>query len=298
LTSIKPKNEEIIRPLLFASRAEIETFAGEYKIPFREDSSNKSNKYLRNYIRHKILPSFEDIFPNFRETLTENIAKLTDLANIYDYSMNLLIPEIFTRDKKLAYINIPALLANPAPRTILFEILSEFGFTPPSIAEIFDSCNSTSGKQFYSASYKLIKDRDVFIVSHLESSINGRTYIDENIPVVNSPLTLEFEVIEKTKDFEIINNRNIALLDYDKITFPIILRKWIPGDYFIPLGMKGIKKLSDFFIDQKMSLIDKENAWILTSGPDIFWIIGKRLDNRFKITPETKRILQITYIPK
>jgi tRNA(Ile)-lysidine synthase len=297
LTSIQPKNEEIIRPLLFASRQDIVKYTEEKKIPFREDSSNKSDKYLRNYIRHNIIPAFEEVLPNFRNTIAEDISKLCDLSKLYDYSMNHLIPGIFKRENQLAYINISTLLTSPAPKTILFEILSEFGFTPPSISEIYDACFAIPGKQFYSASYKLIKDRDQFILTQLDTSQSGRSYIDENTPSIKNPVPLEFSVFEKNDTFEINKNRLIAQLDYNKVTFPLILRKWNTGDYFIPLGMKGLKKLSDFFIDQKLSLIDKENAWLLTSGPEIIWIVGQRIDNRYKITAATTHILQINYNP-
>jgi tRNA(Ile)-lysidine synthase len=298
LTSIQPHNEGIIRPLLYATRKDIEKYAEAKNIPHREDSSNKSDKYLRNYLRHKIIPSFEEVFPNFRDTIAGNISKLCDISELYDHSMNQLIPKIFRRENKLSYININALLTSPAPKTILFEILSEFGFTPPIITEIYDACFAMSGKQFYSPSYKLIKDREHFILSQLDNTQPGRIYIDENTPSICYPIQIEFSVFDHPENFEIERNKNIAQIDYDKVTFPLILRKWNPGDYFTPLGMKGLKKLSDFFIDQKFSLIDKENAWLLTSGPEIIWIIGHRIDDRFKLTPSTRRIIQFNYTPR
>jgi tRNA(Ile)-lysidine synthase len=298
LTSIQPFNDGIIRPLLFASRKDIKSYIEEEQIPYREDSSNKSDKYLRNYLRNKIIPSLEEVFPNLRDTLTGNIAKLCDLHELYHYSMNSLIPGVFRRENKLAYININALLVSPAPKTILFEILSEFGFPPPIITEIYDACFSIPGKQFYSTSFKLVKDREQFILSPLDKIQTGKIYIDEQIPVINYPVHLEFKSFDMPEDLQIVKDKNLALLDFSKVDFPIILRKWNPGDYFMPLGMNGLKKLSDFFIDRKLSLIDKENVWLLTSGPDIIWIIGQRIDERFKITQSTSRILQITYTPK
>jgi tRNA(Ile)-lysidine synthase len=288
LTSIKPINDDIVRPLLFASRKEIEHYIDEKQIPYREDSSNSSDKYLRNFIRHKILPLMEVAFPNIRETLSGNISKLNDLAELYDYSTDKLIPALFTKENKLAYIHIEKLLSSPAPKTLLYEILSEFGFSPQMVQEIYEACFSIPGKHFYSAGYKLVKDRDYFIISPIDTTAPVRLYIEQDTEYITQPINLKIEFFNKPSDFIIEKDPKVALLDADKVAFPIILRKWANGDYFIPLGMNGFKKLSDFFIDRKLSIIDKENTWLLT------WIIGMRIDDRFKVFPATERILKIS----
>lgn len=297
LISIQPKSEDIIRPLLYATRAQITAHSEKYQILFREDSSNKSDKYTRNFIRHKIIPSFEELYPAFRDTAAANIDKLNDISQLYDYSLKELIPKVFSRGKSESVINIQSLLKCPAPKTILFEILNEFGFTSPSIAEIFESCQSISGKQFFSTTHSLIKDRDTFIIVKTEKPGSEKFYIDDFNAPLTFPVQLEFLRSAKDENFEIIKDAHIAFLDFEKIEAPVILRKWQTGDYFIPLGMKGMKKVSDFFIDQKMSLVEKNNTWLLTSGKEVMWIVGSRIDNRFKVTEQTKEVLKIIYRP-
>jgi tRNA(Ile)-lysidine synthase len=296
LIGIQPKNDNIIRPLLFASRAEINSYSGNKNIPFREDSSNASDKYQRNFIRHQILPTFEEIFPKFRDTQTANIAKLTEAENLYQFALDLLIHQVYKRANDCGKIDITRLLATPAPQTVLYEILVEFNFTPPTIGEIFEGCNAISGKQYFSTTHKLVKDRECFIIDRIDNAQQHKYYIEINDTQIKTPINLELKIFEKAENFIPEKENTIALLDYDKLAFPLILRRWNTGDYFIPLGMEGIKKLSDFFIDQKLSIIEKEKTWILASGPDIAWIIGHRIDNRFKITQHTQRILQIAWM--
>ena len=293
LTGIHQVSGHIIRPLLFASRMEIEKYASENHIPFREDSSNASDKYLRNYIRRQIIPAFEEVFPHFRESLSQNLEKLNDAHLLYQYAVNSLVSGIIRYEQNILYIDIPQLLQSPAPKTMLFEILKHYSFSSASVDEIFPMAQAIPGKQFYSPTHKLVKDRNCFIVSKPEPEQQAKFYIEEGTLTINNPLHLEFEVFEINSDFSIEKNSAIAQLDYEKLDFPLILRKWQAGDYFIPLGMGDIKKLSNFFVDQKLSIIEKENTWLLTSGNQIVWIIGKRIDDRFKITEKTRKVLRI-----
>lgn len=296
LTGIQPKNEIIIRPLLFAQRAEINEYAAENNIPYREDSSNAIDKYQRNFIRHQVIPVIENAFPHFRETLAANISKFNETAILYNYALQNIIPTIVERKNNLIYIHIQKLLASLAPKTILYEILSEFNFTPLTIDEIFTCRNSEPGRQFLSITHKLIKDRDYYIIEKQESPRQNKYYIEQNATLIKEPVHLELAIYEKTPEFAVIKNNTFAQLDFDKISFPLLLRKWNAGDYFYPLGMSGIKKLSDFFVDLKLSIIEKEKIWILLSGSEIIWILGKRIDNRFKITSETKNILELKLV--
>jgi tRNA(Ile)-lysidine synthase len=298
LTGIRPVTGNIIRPLLFATRTDIESFSKENDIPFREDSSNTSDKYLRNYIRHQIIPDLEEVFPNFRESMAQNLEKINDAFLLYQHSLESFISDVTRIDEKLVYIDIPKLLQTPAPKTILFEILRTYGFSSATVEEIYHLVNAMPGKQFLSTSHKVIKDRDCFIVSKLVHDKQERFYIEDGIANPNLPIALTFEIITKTPQFMIEKNPLIAFLDYDKLEFPLILRKWQPGDYFTPLGMTGMKKLSDFFIDQKLSIIEKENLWLLTSGNHIVWIVGKRIDDRYKVTESTMRILKVCLLTK
>lgn len=296
LTGIQPITDNVIRPLLFASRADIIAYSNDAGIPFREDSSNASDKYQRNFIRHKILPMFEEVFPKFRDTLSSNIQKLNDTGKLYQHGLQTFVPQVYKREGEYGIINIPKLLVTPAPQTILYEILTEFNFTPPTIDEVFDGCAAESGTHFYSSTHKIVKDRESFIIGRYDNTGSVKYYIDEHTSEIKEPLSLAFGVIEKDENFEIIKDANVTLLDYDKLTFPLILRKWHAGDYFVPLGMTGMKKLSDFFIDHKLSLFDKEKTWIIASGEEIVWIVGRRIDNRFKVTEKTRRVLQITRV--
>ncbi|HEX2933835.1 MAG TPA: tRNA lysidine(34) synthetase TilS [Bacteroidales bacterium] len=293
LTGIQPKTDQIIRPLLFASRADITAYSNEAGIPFREDSSNASDKYQRNYIRHKILPMLEEVFPKFRDTLSSNIQKLNDTGKLYQHSLQTFVPQVYKREGDHGLIHIGQLLATPAPQTILYEILTEFNFTPPTIDEVFDGCHAETGTHFYSSTHKIVKDREFFIIGRTDNTESAKYYIEEGTTAIQVPISLTLNTLEKDSNFEIIKNANVALLDYDKLTFPLILRKWHAGDYFVPLGMSGMKKLSDFFIDQKLSLFDKEKTWIIASGEEIVWIVGRRIDNRFKVMEKTGRVLQI-----
>lgn len=293
LTGIRPLSGIIMRPLLFASRPEIEQYAQSFKLVHREDSTNASDKYQRNYIRHQVIPGIEDIFPHFRESLSQNLEKLNEAHILYQHALNTLVTQIILQKNGLLYIGLPELLKTPAPKTVLYEILKPYNFTPPTIKEIFHVAGAISGKQFFSSTHKLVKDRECFIVSKLEGEGISKFYIEEGTREIDSPVTMQLEIIECTPDFIIEKSPAVAYLDYDKLIFPLILRKWKQGDFFIPFGMKGIKKVSDFFIDQKLSLIEKENIWLLVSGNQIAWITGKRTDERFRITDETKKVLVV-----
>jgi tRNA(Ile)-lysidine synthase len=292
LTGIPVASGKIIRPLLFAGRAEIEKYAEEKNIHFREDSSNASDKYLRNFMRHNIIPLFEDAFPHFRNSLSQNLEKLSDARILFQYAINLLIADIVRQENNLLYIDIPQLLKAPAPKTVLFEILRQYSFSSASIDEIFQLTQAIPGKQFYSSTHKLVKDRECFIVSKPDHEHQTKFYIEENTTTINRPLNLSFEVLD-IDEVTIDRNAAVAQLDYKKLTYPLILRKWHAGDYFIPLGMSNMKKLSNFFIDIKLSIVDKENTWLLISGDQIAWIAGRRIDDRFKVTEETKVVLKI-----
>jgi tRNA(Ile)-lysidine synthase len=296
LTGISAVSGNIIRPLLFASRNEIAEYAEKNVVKFREDSSNSSDKYLRNYIRHQVIPEFEEVFPKFRETLFQTIGKLSDANEIYRFALQGLTSAMVTSAGKLVEISIPLLKAAPAPKTILYELLKNYGFTSAVIDDIFHSTGSISGKKFFSSTHVVVKDRDKLIVSVTQDVETSRYYIEKDISGITFPIELKFEVIDRTSGFSISRDACHAFLDYDKLSFPLILRKWQQGDYFIPLGMKGMKKISDFFVDQKLSLIDKQNTWILTSADQIVWIAGHRIDDRFKLTDSSGRILKVTLI--
>ncbi|MBL7112585.1 MAG: tRNA lysidine(34) synthetase TilS [Bacteroidales bacterium] len=293
LTGIKPKTGRIIRPLLFASRSEIEKFANECAVEYREDSSNISVYYTRNKIRHEIIPLFEEINPSFRSSLIETIRKLNDTENIYLNTIENIKNELVEHNGESAIIDLEKLEPLPNKLTVLFEILSGYQFLSSQIASIIDSSKAHSGKQFYSGTHRLIKDRNTFIVTPLKETESKRYYIDEGMEQVREPISMDLLIVDNNHSFTIPRQRNVACLDYGKLNFPLIFRKWHDGDYFQPLGMVHKKKLSDFLIDEKLSIADKEDQWLLISGDDIVWVVNQRIDERYKVTDKTRQILMV-----
>lgn len=293
LTGIKPKSGNTIRPLLYASRNEISEFIDKHNLKYREDSSNSSVKYSRNLIRHEIIPLFEKINSGFRETVIENISKLKDTETIYNASIDNARNSILRYENQKLLINLEKLNQLNPLSTYLYEILKPYGFSGAQSIDIINSLEGISGKQFFSATHRLIKDRNDLIIEEIHQIHNKIYYIDQDTENITSPINLNITKQELNDEFEITKSKDIGLFDLDKIEFPLILRKWKKGDYFMPLGMTNLKKLSDFFIDNKLSLIDKENTWILENCNKIIWIVGLRIDERFKISDKTTNILKI-----
>ena len=290
LHGILPKQGNLIRPLLFAGRDEIEVFKKENKIKFREDKSNLSDKYLRNKIRHKLIPVIKEIEPEIEKVMQKNISRFSETENIY-------FKEIEKREKKIVkketgkiIISIDELRKLKSLKTYLYEFLLPFNFTFSDVENITISLEGISGKQFYSPTHRLLKDRNNLIIAPLSENEIQEFFIEKTDKGILSPLRLKIKI---EKNIELSSDKNIACLDYSKLEFPLILRKWKRGDVFVPFGMTGKKKLSDFFIDQKLSIIQKEQIWLLCSGENIVWIVGHRIDNRYRITKNTKQVFKL-----
>ena len=298
LTGIKPRNDRLIRPILFATRTEILEYAGYFNIKWREDSSNLTNKYMRNKIRHKIIPLFEEMNPDFIHSVADTSQRLAGAGEIFFRYLEDARTTFLIKIGKKQMIPIHKLRQSSVREAILYELLKPMNFKGGTIHEILESLDNPPGKQFFSPSHRLIKDRDSLIITPLpKNEPEKRYYIEKTQTQVTDPVILHIKRFVRPEGFIIPDARNMAVLDEGKITWPLILRKWKKGDYFMPLGMKGIKKLSDFFIDRKLSLDEKENTWLLTEGDQIVWILGMRIDERYKITEKTKNILQIEWIP-
>ena len=297
LTGIKEKSGKIIRPLLFAGRKEIEDFARENFISFREDSSNSEVIFQRNFLRNKILPLFHEMNPSFSKNILASIAYLKETEIVYSGFIQNEKEKILHEKEQNAVIDIEQLLNTQFPKILLFEILSGFGFKAAVINEVWEGLNSDSGKQFFSKSHRIVKDRGQLFITSNENEEDRIYYIESDDIELFSPMNL---ILEKhnAQNFTISAKSNVACLDYDELEFPLLIRKWRQGDYFQPLGMANYKKVSDFFIDEKIPLHEKENIWFLCNGKKIVWIIGHRIDNRFKITPKTKTVLTIEIITK
>lgn len=292
LTGIKEKAGNIIRPLLFAGRAEIEKYAAKYYIEFREDSSNNELVFQRNFLRHKILPLLQEWNPAFQKNLLASIENLRDAEQVYKWALDKDKEQVLDEINGEMRINILKLRTTPFPKLLLLEVLSPLNFNPVVIEEVFQSLDAESGKQFFSSSHRLVKDRDFLFVAKLEEPEEHIYYVEEGDMELFEPFDIAIEKLD-AEDFEIIRDAKVACIDYDTIQFPLLIRKWQQGDYFQPLGMNGMKKVSDFFIDQKLPLHEKENTWLLCSGKKIVWIMGHRLDDRFKVSPETEKVLML-----
>jgi len=293
LTGIKEKSGAIIRPLLFASRKMIDDYCRTNNFEYREDSSNKTTKYSRNLIRHEIIPAFESINPSFIDTMTQNINTLKNTEKIYYHTLQKTLTEIADEQDKKTYFAIDKIEKLEPVETYMFEFLNPYGFSISQINDIIASLDGISGKQFFSPTHRLIKDRDNLILEEISLVQSKPFFIEETTGQIEYPIPLILDKSDKTEEFQINTQKNIAQLDYDKLEFPLTLRKWNKGDYFMPLGMQNLKKVSDFFIDQKVPIPEKEKVWIIESGNKIAWIAGMRIDERFKITENTTHIFQL-----
>jgi tRNA(Ile)-lysidine synthase len=290
-TGIKSVNNNVIRPLLSFTRKEIEAYAEERKIKWREDSSNASNKYLRNKIRHDIVPVLEELNPQMLNSFANTQSHLNDSLNLVDDYIGLIYPEIVSKTMYGYNLKIDYLKKLPNAKSVLYELLKTFGFS--EWEDVYQLLDAQSGKLVYSETHRLIKDREVLILTEIASEEKKVEYsIDEGEEIVMLPMG-RFTITEVDKVSA--TAPNCVYLNKEKLVFPLILRKWNNGDVFYPFGMKGKKKISDFFKDNKLSLPEKENSWLLCSGNEIAWVVNRRADNRFAITDPSQKILKITY---
>ncbi len=294
LKGIMQKNEKIIRPLLFAKKDEVLAFAKENNLKYGEDSSNTSDKYTRNYFRNQLIPSIQKVFPQVEENLLHNIQRFNDIKIIYSEAIAAHKNKLLEKKGEEIHIPVLKLLKSEPLTTIVFEIIKDFGFTPNQTEEVIKLLKSDTGKYVQSHTHRILKNRNWLIIATINTLIAENILIEENDKEVEFALGKLAIKQVSAGSYKLSASESIAQLDADKIRFPILLRKWKQGDYFYPLGMSKKKKLSKFFIDQKLSLSQKENTWVLEMNKKIIWILGKRIDNRFKITGNTKNILLIS----
>ena len=295
LKGISPRRERIIRPLLFASRPRIESYQKSHKIDFREDASNLETKYQRNKIRHDVLPVMEQINPGFMEAMEGNMERLGEVFEIYDQSVQQVRNELLKESQGKIIIQIERLRALSPLRTWLYELFSPFGFTPMQCEGIEKIMDAGPGRQSISTTHRLFVDRNRMILVPTSTKSFERFYLDDPEKHSSLPFPMDMEVMDRAELESIPTNPNVACLDLDEIQFPLIIRRWMHGDYFFPLGMDQNKKLSDFFVDEKVPVPEKERIWIMASGEKIVWIMGYRIDNRFRISSSTSRVLRLRF---
>ena len=285
--SMRSKNNFIIRPIMFASRDEIISYAKKNKLKYREDSSNTSEKYLRNKIRHKIIPLLREMNPSIDKTIDNEISILEDTFSIYNDSIESVFKKIVVNTKNGYKILQAELLKLNPLKAYVYEFFQRFGFT--DFDAITSSIGKESGVQFFSKSHKLLIDREYVIVEKISKENFSEAIIKKDFNAISIPIKLSFQILEeRVSDF----SHYSACFDYDKLKFPLKIRTWKAGDRFIPLGMKRYKKVSDFFIDIKLDVFSKEKTFLLCSDDKIIWIVGHRIDDSFRITTKTKK----TYI--
>jgi tRNA(Ile)-lysidine synthase len=295
LSGIKPQSGNLIRPMLFTGRDFIARYALQNNIPFRNDSSNDTTEYKRNLLRHNILPLFEEVNPAYRQNILSGINHLKEAEEVYLSAISHEKGKVVETVDGNFSIDINGLKESPFAKTLLFEILSEFGFNPVVVDEVFSSLEVESGRQFFSSTHRVIKDREKLIVTPISEKSEATYYIEEDDIELFAPLTLEIGRFAR-QGYVIPGSPEIASLDFEKLSFPLVLKKWQPGEYFVPLGLNGFKKLSDFFVDEKFSIAEKESIWIMYSAGKVAWVVGHRIDDRFKIMPETKTIYRIKLV--
>ena len=284
LLGIKSKRDKIVRPLLIFSREQIENYLSIKKQKFRNDSSNSDVKYLRNNIRHHLIPLIKDMNPSFENTLSKEVDFLNEIYNVFMTNFEIIKEELIEMTEKGCEIDKFKLLSIQNNKIFLREIITPFGFS--QCDKILESCRSISGKLFFSHTHKLLVDRKKLIITEIKKEKNLFIELEE-FDNLTYPISLRFRNSDQN---QFITDKNIVFLDKEKLTFPLSLRKWKNGDFFYPIGMNGKKKLSDFFIDNKFTQFDKEDCYLLCSGEDIVWIVGHRMDDRFKISDDTKKV--------
>jgi tRNA(Ile)-lysidine synthase len=294
LTGIPVKQQKIIRPLLFASREQITEFAHQHGITWREDSSNVSDYYQRNLIRNQVIPLLKQINPNLEGTFVDTLFRINaarEFARLYlkDFSVR----NIYY-DGKHVLIKKEEIVNKPFGAVVLWELLKDLGFN-------FDQCIELAkvrqpGQTFHVERYDLVTDRNDFILTRKSSRSSAPVIISKgDVYAEDGSTGLTFDIVN-AHEFTMVKDENVALLDADKIAYPLTWRDWMDGDRFVPLGMTQNKKVSDFLVDEKVSLPEKGNVKVLESGGEIVWVVGRRIADGYKVTERTKRVMIIKSI--
>ncbi len=295
LKGMPVQRNNIIRPLMFATRDEIEQFARNNSITWREDSSNESDKYLRNNLRHHLLPQLKKIAPQ-ADKVYQSLTFLKEDALVLETLLNNEKKKVFERENNRIKIPFDKLSDELPGDLWLFYLIRDFGFTRKDSANISESVlNRSTGKHFFSEKYELLIDREAVLIRKKSENKEQKFTIEENQTSISEPFSATISVLEKDKiNLSALKNNRVAFLDYDKLSFPLVLRKWKKGDRFHPYGMRGAKLLSDFFTDLKLDRFEKENIWLLTSNGVIVWVTSFRIAEPFKISTTTKKVLKIS----
>lgn len=291
LCGIRAKNGAIVRPLLQVSRKDILDYLAGLGQTYVTDSTNLQDEYMRNKIRLNILPMMESINPSVKESMAATAARLEEVSHIYNKVMG----EGMQRVKNGDSISITELLKEPAPKSLLFELLSPYGFNTAQVEEIFRSLRGQSGKQFFSPGWRALKDRDALLFQQRDKArtedVAEKTLPEAGEWMYTAGKSMHVSRSPYTSECVVPKDRNVAYLDAAKLTFPLTIRRWRSGDRFMPFGMKGKKLVSDYLTDRKLSLQAKEATFVVCSGEKIVWVVGERIDDRFRVDASTSEVI-------
>lgn len=294
MTGIQPKRDNIVRPLLFAGKKDIIAWANENDIAWREDASNASDKYTRNFFRNRIIPQIEEVVPNASENVNATVQHLKEAEQLYRQAIGMHKKNLLQYKKEEVHIPVAKFAAAVPFDTIAYELLKPYGFTASVIADVKQLLNAETGRYISGDTHRVIKNRKWLIIAPLASAAVDNIVVDaqdEAIYFENRKI-----LISKSHNCEYSKEALTAVLDIKKLSFPLLLRKWKTGDYFYPLGMPKKKKIARFMIDQKLSVTEKEKVWVLVSNDKIVWVVGYRIDDRFKIGEGTKEVIKFRVV--
>jgi len=296
LRAMLPRQGHVVRPLLFATREMLEQFAVQRQLTWVEDSSNASDKYTRNYVRHQLIPLLTSVYPGVTRHLGDNIARFRDIEALYRQAVDLHKSKLLQRRGEEVHIPVLKLQRSRPLPTLVYEIIHPFGFSPQQVDTVIALLSSGSGKYVLSASHRILKDRNWLIISPLGNVPADNVLIESpEGKVAYEGGELRLQLLSGAGPS---SEPSVAWLDASAIQFPLLLRKWRPGDYFYPLGMRKKKKLARFFIDSKLSLVQKEKVWVLEMNKKIIGVVGMRIDDRFRLSEHTSRALKISWVPQ
>lgn len=288
LTGIPSINGNVIRPLLAFSREEILNYASKNNLKWREDSSNLKADYLRNKLRLEVLPLFKEVNDSLLNNFKKTQKNLQSSRNLIEDYMALIYNLVVSEDVDFYRINVQKLKELPNTEDLLYELLNGFGFTEWD--DVSALLNAQTGKQLFSKTHRLLKNRNELLLSKIDFDGKEEEFLVSE-KGIDSPIKLKIELMKSIGE----TNKNLIYLDSEKLRFPLKIRKWRDGDSFQPFGLKGRKKLSKFFKDEKISLIQKDKIWLLLSDEKIVWVIGHRMDDYFRVAENTGKIMKITF---
>lgn len=291
LHGILPIKDGIYRPLLFAKRKEIVSYALSQKLNWIEDSSNLDEKYRRNFLRNNIIPELKENFPTIEDNVLENIAKFQEVEMIYNSYIDHFKKAVLQKDGADYHLHVALLKEQKALSTCVYEVFKNFGFAATQTSEIIKLLDADSGARLASPTHTIWKDRTMLIVSPIGSHHDETIWLQDSAREIQLP---DGTILSKESVINTSSN-NTIVLDYNKLQFPLEIRHWRDGDYFYPNGMKGKKKLAKYFIDQKIPNPIKQKIWLVVSGEDIVWVVGHRADRRFVAQEETDSIFRLTH---